>query len=196
MTSIVGSLSATRIISLTAYAFALASCAIAWIRALRVSQRRRLAAVLTLLELAIILDLVFNGRWLLHNLLATSAMARNLYGERFGPQHLALDLLGSAAATGIGLALWLFRGRPGAILAASGGVLTWCFWWVEVVSLHTVDTFLYNPVHGVMPVKLAWATCSLMTGAGMLWDTFALPGHVVRAGKCPAEAPSASLAHS
>jgi hypothetical protein len=143
------------------------------------------------MEAALILDMAFRGRWLLHNLLANLAKADHLYAGRSGPQHIALYLLGCAVAAGIGLALWRFRGRPGGVLAAGGGILSLCLWWVEVVSLHAVDSLLYHPEHGIMPVKLAWAACSLMTGAGILWDSFSAPTHA-RLRRCTTETPPAS----
>lgn len=188
MGSTAGLLNPTRIIGLAAYAFALVSCAIAWVRGHRSQRRRRLAVILTALETALLLDSVFNGRWLLHDSLSRLAMANHLYGERFGPQHVALDLLGSAVVVGIGFALWLFRGRPGASLAATGGILSLGCWWVEVISLHAVDSLLYQRVDGVMLVRLVWAACSLMMGVGILWDTFAKHAHVL-SDKCPAEVP-------
>lgn len=188
MVSTAGLLNPTRMIGLTAYAFALVSCAIAWVRGHRYRNRRRLAAILTALEAALFLDSVCNGRWLLHNSLARLAMANHLYGERSGPQHIALDILGSAVAVGIGFALWLFRGRPGASLAATGGILSLGCWWVEVISLHAVDSLLYRRVDGVMLVRLVWAGCSLMMGVGILWDTFATHAHIL-SDECPAEAP-------
>jgi hypothetical protein len=127
-------------------------------------------AVLVVLEAALLLDMVFSVRLLLHNLLAGIATANKLYFMRAGPQQVALGLLGIAVMVGIGLAFRLFRGRPGACLAACGSILSLCFWWVEVISLHAVDSLLYHRVNGVMLVRMAWAACSLMMGVGILWD--------------------------
>jgi hypothetical protein len=172
-------LSPTRIIGLAAYAFALISCAIAWVKGRRSQHRRRLTMILTTLEAALLLDSVFNGRWLLHNSLAHLAMANHLYGKRSGPQHVALDLLASAVAVGVGVVLWLFRDRPGAFLAVTAGILSLSCWWVEVISLHAVDGLLYQRVDGIMLVRLAWSACSVMMGVGMLWDTFGGHAHVL-----------------
>ena len=188
MISIAQSLSPTRIIGLTADLFALSSCAVAWVRGRRAHLRTRLAATLTLLEAALLLDLAFNARWLLHNLLANVAIASHLYGERSGPQQVALGLLGFVVVAAIASALWRFRRRPGAALAACGGILSVCCWWVEVISLHAVDSVLYRRVDGVTFIRLAWAACSLMTGVGILGDTFA-----VQTRERPIKKPSASL---
>jgi len=188
MISNAGLLNPTRIIGLAAYAFALVSCAIAWARGGGSQHRKRLAVILMALEAALLLDSVFNLRWLLHNSLARLAMANHLYGGRSGPQHVALDLLGSAVAVGVASVLWLFRGRPSAWLAATGGIRSVGCWWVEVISLHAVDGLLYRRVDGVMPVRLFWTACSLMMGIGVLWDTFAKDAHA-HSGKWPAEEP-------
>ena len=75
MISNAGLLNPTRIIGLAAYAFALVSCAIAWARGGGSQHRKRLAVILMALEAALLLDSVFNLRWLLHNSLARLAMA-------------------------------------------------------------------------------------------------------------------------
>jgi hypothetical protein len=174
---IAGSLSPTRIIGLTANVFALTSCAIAWVRGRGVPHRRQLAIVFAALESMLLLDMVFNGRWLLHDFLAHLAVAASLYGERSGPQRVAIGLVGTAVVAAIGLALWFFRSRPGAALATCGAILSLCCWCVEVISLHDLDSLLYLRVDGVTFVRLAWAGCSLMTGAGILWDAFSKSVH-------------------
>jgi hypothetical protein len=174
MISIAGLISPTRLIAPAGYVFALVSCTFAWIGDGRDPRRRRLAVFLAVLEALLLLDVVFNGRWRLHDLLENVAKASNLYVERAGPQHVALGLVGSVVAAGIGLALILLRGRPGAALAACGGILSLGCWWVEVISLHSVDALLYRSVYGVIVVRLAWAVCSLMVGTGILWDRYAL----------------------
>ena len=176
MTSIAGLLTLSRVIGLSAFGFALAACVLAWFRSRRASQKGWLAAVLALLESMLILDMAFHGRWRLHNLLAGVAITSHRYGERSVPQYAALILLGSAVAAGIGLTVWHLRDRPGAAFAVCGGVLSVCCWFVEVISLHAVDGLLYRRIDGVTFVRFVWAACSLMTGAGMLWDTFSKPG--------------------
>jgi len=187
MISIAGSPNLTQFIAPTAYIFAFVSCLFAWVRDSRAPRRRQLVAVLAALEAVLLLDVAFHGRWRLHDLLENVAKASNLYAERAGRQHVALGIVGSVGAAGIGLALVLFRGRPGSSLAACGGILSLCCWCVEVISLHSVDTLLYRSMNGVMVVRLAWAVCSLMVGFGILWDTFAVRVRA-RSGKLPVEA--------
>ena len=170
----------TRIIGLIACLFALVSCGIAWAIVRGAAHRGRLAAALAVFEAALFLDMAFNVRWQLHDLLENEAIARSLYGQRFGPQHVALSLIGCALAAGMGLALWRLRGRAGASLAVCGGILSLSCWCVEVISLHAVDAVLYRTVHGVMFVSLIWIVCSLMTGVGILWDALAFRTHPPR----------------
>jgi hypothetical protein len=126
-----------------------------------------------MLEAALLLDAVFNGRVRVHSLLDSEVIARNMYDQRFGPQYAALVLLAIAVVGGVGLVFRLFRGRPGACLAAFGCILSLCFWCIEVVSLHSVDSFLYHRVSGVMRISAARAVFALMTCVGILWDVFA-----------------------
>jgi len=168
--SVAGWLNPTRIIGLTACTFALALCVFAWAGGHGTARQRRLAAVIGVLEAALLLDMALNGRWLLHDLLENESMTRNLYAQRADPQLAALGLLGVAAMAAVGLVLWHFRNRTGAALAGGGVVLSLTCWCVEVVSLHTVDRVLYREIYGVKPVCLVWIACSLITGAGILWD--------------------------
>jgi hypothetical protein len=171
MTLIAGWLSATRVIGLTAYLFAAAACGIAWAKGRGTPRRRRLAAVLAVLEAGLFLDMVFSGRWLLHDLLENEAITANLYAQRTGPQLATLGVLGAAAAAGMGLALQCLRGRTGASVAVCGVILSLSCWCAEVISLHVIDTVFYHTVDGVMLVSLIWIVCSLMTGLGILWDS-------------------------
>jgi hypothetical protein len=167
----------TRTAGLTAILFALGSCSVAWIKAARAGRERGLAAVLTALEALLLLDMIFDVRWLLHGFLDTEAMANSMYGERFGPQRIALGVISLAILAGLGLTLRRFRGRPGATLAVFGGILSAYCWFVEVISLHAVDSLLYHTAFGLMRVSFVWISCSLMTSAGILWDEFRVPAY-------------------
>jgi hypothetical protein len=153
------------------YLFSAASCGIAWARYGESPRRRRLAALLAALELGLLLDMVFNVRWLLHDLLENEAIAENLYTHRVGPQIVAEGIVGAAAAAGMGLALHFLRGRDGAVMAVCGAILSFSFWCAEVISLHAVDAVFHSTVNGVMLVNLIRVACSLMTGMGILWDS-------------------------
>lgn len=181
MISIRGGLNPTQLIGLSTYSFAFVCCVIAWIGGRGLPPLRRIAALLALLEAALLLDMVFSGRWLLHDWLEREANARGLYAMRAGLQSAALCFLGVCTAVGIAWTLWPLRGEPGASLAACGGILSLGTWCVEVVSLHAVDRVLYRTFDGVMHVTLIWIACALMTGAGVLWDMLACSAHA-RAG--------------
>jgi hypothetical protein len=174
--TLAGWLNATRIIGLSAYLLALVSCAIAWAYGHGAAHKRRLAAVIGALEAALLLDMALDGRWWLHDLLENELIARRLYPLREGPQVVALGILGIGAVAGIGWALWSFRGRAGASLAACGAVLSLACWGVEVISLHGVDLVFYREIYGVKLVAGVWIACALMTGMGILWDTRAIKG--------------------
>jgi hypothetical protein len=185
MLFVAGSLSRTRIIAAAPHLLALVSCAIAWVGSRGAPHRRRLSAALTVVEAVLLLDTVFNGSLRVHGFLDSEAVARNVYDERFGPQHAALVVLGTTVVAAIGLLFRLFRGRPGAYLATFGCILSLCFWCVEVVSLHSVDSFLYHRVNGVTRESVVRSAFSLMTCVGILWDAFATRADA-RSGRCRA----------
>jgi hypothetical protein len=167
-----GWLNPTRVIGLSAYLFALISCGIAWAGS-RGTSRRRLAAVLAVLDAGLLMDMAFSVRFLLHDSFENEAIAKGLYACRAGPQLAALGLLGAAAAAVIGLAFQRLRGRTGATAAACGAILSVSCWCIEVISLHATDTVFYSTVGGVMLISLCWVACALMTGIGILWDASA-----------------------
>jgi hypothetical protein len=180
---------------MTSYLLALVSCGIAWVRGRKAPFRWRLAAVLAILEAALFVDIVFNGRWLLHEVLENEAIEKNLYVHRGAPQLVALGFLGVAVAAGMGLALWRLRGRAGASLATCGAILSLSCWCVEVISLHATDAAFQYMVDGVMLVSVGWAVCCLMTSVGILWDAFAA-GRPARVRKRTAVTPSATFTNS
>jgi hypothetical protein len=171
MSSIAVWLNPTQIVGLTANLLAMVSCGVAWAKVSGPPHRNRLAAILAILEAALFVDMLFNGRWELHDLLVGEAMADSVYSGRTDPQIAVLCLLAGSALAGMGFIFWRFRKRPGASLAACGGFLSLICWCVEVVSLHAVDAIFYHKIHGFMTVSMVWITCALMTGLGILWDT-------------------------
>lgn len=160
----------TRTVGLIAYSVSLAACVVTLAQARAPSGRRRLAAILALLNVLLLLDMRWNTRWWLHDRIDGALSARGLYGARLGVQLFALLVLAAAAAAGVGMVLGRVRGGGGARLAAAGGVLSLSCWFLEVVSLHAVDHLLYQSVAGVKRVSLLWIACAAMTSAGLLWD--------------------------
>jgi len=126
--------------------------------------------VLMLIEGALLMDIVFNWRWQIHQLLMTSAMQSHEYGQRRFPQVVTITLLGGLLLAGILIAWRFLRDRGTTFLAVSGTALSVILWCVEVVSLHAVDHILYSSLSGVMAVSLLWVLACLMTSIGILLD--------------------------
>jgi hypothetical protein len=130
----------------------------------------RLAALLAILEWGLFLDMVFNERWLLHELLDNEAMAKNLYCLRVGPQVAAMVLLSTVETVAMGWALVSLRDRRGASVAVCGAIISISCWCAEVISLHAVDTVFHSSLRGIMLVSLGWVVGALMTGVGIAWE--------------------------
>jgi hypothetical protein len=160
----------TRAAGMAAYGVATLCCGIAWVR------NRRLPKVspaggLTLLEGALLLDMVFNIRWLLHQFFVDVAQHHNEYAARRAPQVVADTLLVALLCLAAFPALRRFRNSPAALLAVFGGMLSIFTWCAEVISLHQVDTILYHPVERWMAVSFLWIAACLMTSISILIDT-------------------------
>jgi hypothetical protein len=164
-------LSPTRATGLAAYGTAVTCCAIAWLRTRARGTDARLPAVLTLMESALFLDIAFNWRWMLHQIFMDLAVRAHEYDVRRLPQTIVLLCLGGLLIFGLVRAWWFFRGRPGALLAVSGALLSLVVWCTEVVSLHAVDHVLYHLMGNVMTVTLLWVSASLVTSVGVLIDS-------------------------
>jgi hypothetical protein len=173
----------TRIIGLFSYSLAAIACGIAWAINRKIPRASRLAVLLAALEAALFLDMAFNTRWQLHDLLEGEAIRENLYSRRVGPQLVVLGLLVVSAASTMGLAYKRFRGRTGATLAACGVILSLSCWCSEVISLHATDTVFYLRIGEAKLVSLCWLTCSLMTVLGILWDAREARFHVKQGAK-------------
>ena len=59
-------LTPTRATGIVAYGVAMACCGVAWARTRRLRTISQLAALLTAIEGALVLDMVFNWRWMIH----------------------------------------------------------------------------------------------------------------------------------
>jgi hypothetical protein len=162
-------LNATRAVGLLAYGTAVTCCAVAWIRS-KSRRSSQLAAILTLIETLLLLDIAFNWRWMLHGAIGGFAQRHNEYAARRMPQVIALSILGGMLVLGL-IATWrLFRGRFSPLLAVSGVLLSLVVWCTEVVSLHSVDRLLYYSSGDVMAVSLLWILACAMTSIGILLD--------------------------
>jgi hypothetical protein len=161
----------TRASGLAAYGTAVTCCAIAWIRTRARGTDPLLAKVLILIESGLFLDVAFNLRWMLHQLLMDLARRAHEYDVRRLPQLIVMVCLVGLLISGF-VAVWrLFRGRPGARLAVTGVLLSLVLWCTEVVSLHAVDHVLYHLLGNVMLVSFLWVSASLVTSIGVLVDS-------------------------
>lgn len=155
---------------LIALAACIAACIVARSRRQEFPPRWPVLVSLTVLQSALLVDMLFSLRWLLHNKLASEFMVHHLYERRVGPQHLALLLVAAAASTGIWLLLKSLRGRRGAQLASCGMILWISTWFTEVISLHSMDVFLHKSLAHVNVRDVAWIVSSVMISYGVLLD--------------------------
>jgi hypothetical protein len=161
-------LNPTRAIGLLSYGTAATCCGIAWVREKNQRQDWRFAALLMLIESTLLLDIVFNWRWVLHQWLMDTAQRAHEYQVRRIPQLIVLMSLAGFLLLGLLRVGRLFRGRAGFSLGVSGVLLSLVLWCTEVVSLHQVDHVLYYRIGKIMTVSLLWILACLMTSIGML----------------------------
>ena len=163
-------LTPTRATGIAAYGVAMICCGIAWARTRRLRTVARLAALLTAIEGALVLDMIFNWRWILHQELMDLAQRWQEYEIRRSPQRIAIVVLAMLLLVGWISALRILRGRTGALLAVTGVLLSLVLWCIEVVSLHAVDHVLYHLLGPWMVVSLVWVFAALLTSVGILID--------------------------
>jgi hypothetical protein len=168
MTTIEEWLNPTRAIGLIAHGTAVTCCGIAWVREKNQRQDWRLAALLTLIESTLLLDIAFNWRWRLHLFVGDVAQRRHEYELRHEAQSIALVILAALLLLGLFVTQRFFRREPGALLAVSGSLLSVAVWCVEVVSLHAVDHILYHLIGKWMVVSALWILACSMTSVGIL----------------------------
>jgi hypothetical protein len=162
-------LNPTRAVGLLAYGTATICCGITWVRAKTQGQYWGLAALLTLVEGLLLLDMAFNWRWMLHALVGDVARSRHEYELRKEPQVIAIVILAALLLLSVLAAQRLFRGKVGGRLAIWGALLSVFLWCVEVVSLHEVDHILGHLIGNWMVVSALWILACLMTSIGMLF---------------------------
>ena len=167
----------TRVSGLVAYGTAVTCCVVAWVTT-KAGQRSRRAAMLTLIEGFLLLDIAFSWRLHLHDFFEHIAQRHNEYAARRLPQVIVLCILLGMLLLSL-FAIWrLFRGAVGARLTISGILLSLALWWTEVISLHQVDHAFYyrlgnifSPLGDLMPVGIFWIVAAFMTSAGILIES-------------------------
>ncbi len=65
---------------------AVTSCGIVWARAKGAQSVRKIAAWLTAIESVLLLDMILDGRWILHQFFVNIAQNQHEYGLRRSPQ--------------------------------------------------------------------------------------------------------------
>lgn len=174
----------THVIGVLCCLLALAACIVACVVAR--SRRRQfprgspLLVSLTVLQSALLVDMLFHLSWLVHNKLAGEFLAHHYYERRVGPQHLALLLLAAAAFTGVWLLLRNLPGRRGAQLASCGMILWISTWFAQVISLDSMDVFLHRSLAHVTVRDALWIVSSLMISYGVLLDAKRAPAAPTR----------------
>ena len=128
----------------------------------------RLAVVLGLIQAVLLLDIAFDWRWRLYDLLRSQAEAHHWYEQRHWPQIVVLVTLAAALVAGMAAARRRFRSLPGAALAVEGSLLSIGCWMMEVISLHATDSILYHHVGLLMIISFVWLLTCAMTIAGIL----------------------------
>jgi hypothetical protein len=164
-------LTPTRASGIAAYGVAVTSCGIAWARARGARNVRKIAAWLTAIESVLLLDMIVDGRWVLHQFFVNTAQNQHEYGLRRLPQVILVTFFLAILFVSLYLSLRLLRAKIGGLLAVSGALLSLITWCIEVVSLHQVDAVLYHQVWRFMVVSLVWIGGCLMTSVGILFES-------------------------
>jgi hypothetical protein len=165
-------LNPTKTVGLLAYGAATLCCGIAWAKAKKQPEVRRLAALLMCVESVLLLDIAFNWRWMLHQFAMDLAQRRHEYEFRRAPQMIALGVLVALLLLGLLAVRRFFRSTGGSRLAVSGVLLSVILWGTEVISLHQVDHYLYHRLGPIMVVSLLWVLACVMTSIGMLYASY------------------------
>ena len=158
----------TRVLGLVSYTVPILMCAFGLSRRRRVGTKGRILAVVAGVQLALLLDMTFNWRWLLHEVWMQEAAAFHVYEFRRTPQLISLVVLVGLVSGSVGLAIYRLRRRPGVALAVAGTVCSIGVWCAETLSYHFLDAVLYRMVGSVMAVAFVWLGLSSVTGLG-LW---------------------------
>jgi hypothetical protein len=139
-------LTATRASGIVSYGIALTCCGIAWARTRGEPTVSRIAAWLTAIEGILLLDMIFNSRWILHQLLLDFAQSLLEYDLRRLPQVIVVALLAGMLFVGLFSDPRLFRARIGALLAVSGVLLSLVTWCIRHAEIHRKLTAISLPI--------------------------------------------------
>jgi hypothetical protein len=160
--------SITRTIGLIAYTVSFAACLLCWIRSTETRAKASILPLLAGVQLTLLLDMIFDLRWRVHEFWMRQAMADGLYGERRGPQFLTLAGLAILLAIFAIFLFMRFRSSKGLRLAIFGTTLSVGLCFGEAVSYHNADRVLHASIGGAMVVSFLWCGLSAFTCIG-LW---------------------------
>jgi hypothetical protein len=163
--------SPTRATGIAADIASFLACGWGWWNSRQRSVSCRPFALLATVQLYLVLDMVFNWRWMLHDFGAQAATLLGLYSLRRSPQLAALGLLFLLTIFLSILILHRFRSRIGLGVAAISTSLAFGLSCCESISFHYVDVVLYHFIGRIMMVALLWASLALMTCIGVWMDS-------------------------
>ncbi|WP_263359251.1 hypothetical protein [Acidicapsa ligni] len=163
--------SSTQICGVVGYGMSLLACAVAWIQYNKSGRRESWLTAVAIAQLLLLLDMIFNWRWMLHEFWMRRAQSEGVYQLRRSPQLIALLVLAAAV---IGVVIWVskrFRGMPAAAMATVGTLLSVGLWCAETLSYHYLDAVFHAMLGGVMAIGLLWLGLGLFTSFGLLKDS-------------------------
>jgi hypothetical protein len=163
-------LAMTRVMGVCAYTAALAACIWRWWRSGQSRRGDAVFGVLAVVQLALLLDMIFNLRWKLHEFFMDEAMAHGVYGLRRQPQLVAMVLLTGATVICCGWLVSRLQRRPGAAIAVVGTLLSVGLRCAEVLSYHNLDAVLYFTIGKMMMVSILWIGLTGLTCVGAWMD--------------------------
>lgn len=163
--------SPTRATGIVADSASLLACGWGWWNSRKRSVSYRPFALLAIVQFFLVLDMVFNLRWMLHEFGMQVSTHLRLYSLRRSPQLLVLILILLLAVVICILILRRFRSRIGLGVAAISTFLSFGLCCCESISYHYVDLVLYHFVGKIMMVALLWVSFALITCLGAWMDS-------------------------
>ena len=158
-----------RTLGIIAYGGSSCACAVRWWFGRR-NRRGRPFGALTLVQLALLVDMIFDLRWKIHALLDQEAMNHGVYGGRRAPQLVALVVMVLVATFAAFVVAAKYRNRLGALLALSATIASVMIWGSEVISYHWMDALLYSSIGPFMAVSLVWLCFAVVSCVGTMID--------------------------
>ena len=162
--------SPTRMAGVAAYTASLLACVLRWVSGGRSLRSGRPFGSVAGVQFLLLLDIVFDWRWRIHEFEDRQASRIGMYQLRRMPQAIVsvVLLLGLAL-----FAIWImrrFRNSIGAALTMTGTLLSVGLWTCEVISFHNTDKILYHLFGPLMAIALIWLGLAALTCYGVWMD--------------------------